>query len=203
MTERLLREQLSLKVEGYKLTTSMLLNVVLKAAVDKRSIEAVCEDLADVVDGNTLGEGLNGALRVEDLRQHEGEFNGALAACIPNELPRRGLEMAMDLHDEPYYGKSASVRAYTCRGEAQDGTTYFWRIATLYVIWRQVRITLALTYVLPKESLLSVVQRLLARQEALSFGCKVLYLDKGFCSGPIIRYLQRHTCLGPGSYPLS
>jgi hypothetical protein len=55
-TERLLHERLSLQVEGYKITTSMVLNVLLKAAVEKRSIEAVCADLGNVVDSNTLRE---------------------------------------------------------------------------------------------------------------------------------------------------
>src|SRR5215813_9721941 len=191
LTVRLLREQLSLAVNGYKITTSMLLNVLLKAAVEKRSIEAVCGDLVDVVDSNTLREALNQTLRVEDLRAHEAEFNAALAECIPAEMPRRGLEMVIDLHDEPFYGKSVDLQAYTCRGEAHDGTTYFWRIASLYVIWRQVRITLALTYVLPGESVLSIVQRLLTRREILGFRFKVLFLDKGFCNGEVIDYLQK------------
>jgi len=190
LTERLLREQLSLQVEGYKVTTSMVLNVLLKAAVEKRSIEAVCADLGDLVDSNTLREAVNRALTVDDLRQHEGEFNAALAACIPAQMPKRGLEMVIDFHDEPFYGKTEALQAYTCRGEAQDGTTYFWRIASLYVIWRGVRITLGLTYVLPKESTLSIVQRLLKRRTALGFRAKVLYLDKGFCSGDVIAYLQ-------------
>ena|SRR5271165_3092357 len=191
LTERLLREHLSLQVEGYKMTTSMVLNVLIKAAVERRSIEAVCEDLVDVVDGNTLREALNRELTVADLRQHETEFNAALAACIPVEMPRRGLEMACDLHDEPYYGKNEATRAYISRGEAKDSTTYFWRIATLYVIWRDVRITLAMTYVLPEESTLSILQRLMQRRASLGFRPKVLYLDKGFCCGPILQYLQR------------
>ncbi len=164
LTERLLREQLSLRTEGYKITTGMVLNVLLKAAIEKRSIEAVCADLADVVDGNTLREAVNRALTVEDLRQHEAEFNAALAACIPQEMPRRSLEMVIDFHDEPYYGKTEALQGYTCRGEAHEGTTHFWRIASLYVIWRGVRITLALTYVLPKESTLTILQRLLKGQ---------------------------------------
>jgi len=191
LTERLLREQLSLQVEGYKITTSMVLNVLLKAAVEKRSIEAVCDDLTDVVDSNTLREAVNRVLTVEDLHQHEAEFNAALAECIPSAMPRGGLEMAIDFHDEPFYGKSEALQAYTCRGEAHEGTTYFWRIASLYVIWRGVRITLALTYVLPKESGLDILQRLLKRGAALGFRAKVLYLDKGFCSGEIIGYLQK------------
>ena len=190
MCERLLREHLSMETEGYKVSTSMALNVLLTAAVEKRSIEAVCGDLVAVVDSNTLREALNRALTVDDLRQQEAEFNAALVECIPRQMPRAGLEMAIDFHDEPYYGKSEAVQAYTCRGEAHDGTTYFWRVATLSVMWRQVRLTLALTYVLPGESTLSIVQRLLNRREGLGIACKVLYLDKGFCSGDIIAYLQ-------------
>ena len=38
VSERLLREQLSMETEGYKITTSMVLNVLLKAAVEKRSL---------------------------------------------------------------------------------------------------------------------------------------------------------------------
>lgn len=191
LTERLLREQFSLQVEGYKITTSMVLNVLLKAAVEKRSIDAVCADLTNVVDSNTLREAVNRMLTVQDLQQHEGEFNAALAECLPAAMPRCGLEMAIDFHDEPFYGKSEALRAYTCRGEAQDGTTYFWRIASLYVMWRGVRTTLALTYVLPTESGLSILQRLLKRGVALGFRAKVLYLDKGFCTGDIIDYLQQ------------
>jgi hypothetical protein len=99
--------------------------------------------------------------------------------------------MVIDLHDEPFYGKTEALQAYTCRGEAHEGTTCFWRIASLYVIWRRVRLTLALTYILPQESLLSIVQRLLARRAALGFSFKVFYLDKGLCNGSVITYLQK------------
>ena len=195
LTERLLRKHLSIEMEGTKIRTEMVLNVLLKAAIERRSIEAVCADLVEVVDSNTLREALNRALTVEELRQHEAEFNEALADCVPSEMPRRGLEMAIDLHDEPFYGKSEELRAYTVRGEAREGTTHFWRIATLYVIWRGVRMTLALTYVLPQEETLSILRRLLNRQTDLGFRPKVLYLDKGFCSGKIIAYLQNEVKL--------
>jgi hypothetical protein len=191
LAEELLRKQLScVKTEGYKITTDMALNVLMKAAIEQGSIEAVCADLEDVVDGNTLREAINRSLKAEDLRQHEAQFNAALAECIPAPMPRLGLEMAIDFHNEPFYGKSQAMRDYTCRGEADDGTTYFWRIASLYVIWRGVRITLALTYVLPKASVLSVVKRLLERRKALGFRASVLYLDKGFCCAEVIQYLQ-------------
>lgn len=111
LAEKLLCDHRSIEVEGCKITTSMGLNVLLKAAVEKRSIEAVCADLGEVVDSNTLREAVNRTLRAEELRQHEAEFNAMLAACIPNMMPKQDLEMAIDFHDEPFYGQSKTLRA--------------------------------------------------------------------------------------------
>ena len=94
-------------------------------------------------------------------------------------------------HDEPFYGKTAELFTYTCSGRAKAGTTHFFRIASAYVIWREVRLTLALLYVLPEDDLPGVVERLLQRLGHLGLHATVLYLDKGFCSGEIIRSLQR------------
>jgi putative transposase len=82
------------------------------------------------------------------------------------------------------------LRAYAVRDQAKKGTTRFYRIASAYVIWRQVRLTLAVSYVLPEYDTLSVVQTLLHRLGCLGFHATVLYMDKGFCSGSVIQYLQ-------------
>ena len=57
-------------------------------------------------------------------------------------------------------------------------------------MWRQVRVTLALTYVLPEDDTVQVVQRLLERMQHLGFQPGVLYMDKGFCNGEVVTYLQ-------------
>jgi hypothetical protein len=64
-------------------------------------------------------------------------------------------------------------------------------MASAYVIWREVRLTLALTYVLPGDTLSAVVEKLLKQLRRVDLHATVLYLDKGFCSGEVIRYLQR------------
>jgi putative transposase len=193
MSETILREQLGMEVHGYKCTTAMVCNVLLKAAVEGISVESVCTDMdrQAVTGSNTIREHLNKLLRVEDLAQQEKAMNAALMSCIPTELPRQGREMALDYHDEPFYGKTVPLVHYACRGQAKEGTTHFYRLASLYVMWRQVRVTLALTYVLPQEETIKVVQRLVERMQQLGFRPGVLYLDKGFCSGPVIRYLQQ------------
>jgi len=185
-----MEKHLSLKTEGYRSTTHETFNLLLKAVAEGSSVEAVCADSCGVVDSNTLREQLNRALSVEELRQQEAEMNAALQATIPAGMPRGGLEVAIDTHDEPFYGKTAELLSYTRQGQAKAGTTHFFRIASAYVIWREVRLTLALTYVLPADDLLSVVKLLLARLTQVGIHASVLYLDKGFCSGEIIRYLQ-------------
>jgi hypothetical protein len=187
---RTMQNHLSLKTEGYRCTTEMTLSVLLKAAAQGSSIEAVCADLSGVADSNTVREQLNEALDVAELRHQEAEFNRALSSAIPPDMPRVGLEVAIDLHDEPFYGQSPELRTYTCKAQAKQGTSRFFRIASAYVIWREVRLTLGLTYVLPEDDLSQVVERLLQRLQQLGLHATVLYLDKGFCSGPVIRLLR-------------
>ncbi len=191
MAESVLRDYLNVNIDGYKWDTASVLNVLMKAAIDGQSVESMCADLTEVAGSNALREQLNAVLDVYDLRRHEVEMNAGLAACLPADLPRRGREMALDLHDEPFYGKTLELRTYACRGEASEGTTYFYRVASLYVMWRQVRLTLAVSYVLPEDSNLSIVHRLVQRMQQLGFGPSVLYADKAFCEGEIIAYLHK------------
>ena len=191
VVEQLLQDYLNMAIDGYKCDSRCVVNVLVKAAVEGQAIESVCKDLEVEVGSNTVREQLNALLDVYDLRRHECEMNAGLVGCIPKELPRRGREMALDFHDEPFYGKTPELRTYACRGEAKEGTTYFYRVASLYVMWRQVRVTLAITYVLPEDSNLSVVQRLTQRMQSLGYRPSVLYMDKEFCEGPIVRYLSQ------------
>jgi len=190
-TVNLLREHVKLDVAGYVCTTDMILDVVLKASAENSSIEAACNDLENVADSNTIREYLNAVLDVKELRQQENEMNAALAECIPEHMPRSRVEVAIDFHDEPFYGKQADLRKVTCSGQAKKGSSHFIRIATAYVIWRQVRLTLALRYVLPGETALDILKFLLDRLQTLGFQqILVLYLDKGFASTAVMNHLK-------------
>ncbi|MFZ1041371.1 MAG: hypothetical protein WCA79_13235, partial [Anaerolineales bacterium] len=165
------------------------MDVLLKASAECSSLEASCADLAEVADSNTICEYLNEAIEIKQLRQQEGQVNVALASCIPASMQREGIEIAVDFHDEPFYGKEEESRRVTVHGQAKKGTTHFIRIATAYVIWRQVHLTLAVRYVLPGETALESLQFLLERLKTLGFSSKVLYMNKGFTSTPILKYL--------------
>ncbi len=191
--EAVLSAELGLHAVGYKCDGALVINVLVAAAIQGGTLESVCQDLALAVDSNTLRAYLNRHLEASGLREQELAVNRSLSACIPAELPRGGCAMALDYHDEPFYGKDAELRAYACGGQAKDGTTRFYRIASLYVMWRQVRLTVALTYVLPEDSTAAVGQRLVERMRHLNLQPSVLYMDKGFCNGEVIRYLQQQS----------
>lgn len=55
-------------------------------------------------------------------------------------------------------------------------------------MWRQVRVTLALTYVLPEDSKRDDCATLVGADATRP---SVLYMDKAFCEGSIVRYLTR------------
>ena len=61
--ETLLREQLGLKRDGYKCTTSVVLNVVVKAAVERQTIERVCSELVVPVNSDTIRTQVKGGWR--------------------------------------------------------------------------------------------------------------------------------------------
>ena len=183
------QEHLPLEADGYISTSEMLYDVLMKAASEGISIDAACRDLEDSASGNRIRELLNGRLSVEQLSRHEDEINDALASRMPRQIEERGVEAAIDEHDEPFYGKTPSLQQYTVRSRAKQGTTHFFRICSLYVIYGQMRLTLAVAFVLPEEKMVSVASRLHQRVRALGVKMDVLYLDRGFCSGAVIAYL--------------
>ena len=184
------QEHLPLEANGYVCTSAMLYDVLMKAASENISIDAACRDLENSVSGNRMRELLNGQLSTEKLDLYEMQINEALASQLPHQLLSRPVEAAIDEHDEPFYGKTAELRAFTCRSKAKTGTSRFFRIISLYVIYREMRVTLAVAFVRPEDKTVAIVQRLLQCAERLRIKIKVLYMDRGFCSGPVISHLQ-------------
>jgi hypothetical protein len=182
---------LPLHAEGYVVTDAMIYDVLMKAALEGISLDAVCRDMEHSASGNAIREVINQRLEATQVRQYEADVNDALSARLPRALHKRTVEVAFDEHDEPCYGKSAALLAFARRSRAVQGTTRFFRIASAYIIYRQLRLTLAVTFVLPGDTPAEVVRRLHQRLVALTLRVRVLYLDRGFCGCAVIGYLQQ------------
>jgi putative transposase len=168
-----------------------LLNVLLGVAVNRSTLEAVCTDWATASDPETVRRYLNEQLCVEDLPELEQCLNAALRAEIPRRVWRQACDVAIDFHDRPYYGKQPQDEGLWVRGKARDGTTRFYRIATAYVMLNGLRVTLALRFVLPEMTVVSLLEDLLKslKKQGVQIAC--LFLDKGFASIAVMEYLTR------------
>ena len=188
-----LEHYFDLSADGYLCQTRDLWNILVSAAARCTYIETVCNDLSTAPDGNTVRGYLNEQLTPKVIRALQRDCNRALASQLPAWLRDHPKQVALDLHDEPYYGKDDDPddpECWICRGEARAGTTRFYRCATAYVMHRDVRFTLAVEFVHPGDDLIQVVKRLLRRVKALKIKVKRAYLDKGFCSIPVLRGLS-------------
>jgi putative transposase len=180
-----------LQVSGYECTAEIVFDVLVKAAVTGQTIEAVCNELGDMVDGETIRGYLNEQVRVDDMHRLEQQVNQALVAGLPRRIWKSKVEIAIDLHDEPFYGHNSGLLALTCGGKAHKGTTRFFRVATAYLIFKDMRLTLGLLFVRPEDEIPEIVAALLRRLRILGLRVKRLYLDKGFCSIPVLRHIEK------------
>ncbi len=180
-----------LQVSGYECTAETVFDVLVKAAVTGQTIETVCKDLDDMVDGETIRGYLNEQVRVDDMHSLEQQVNQALVAGLPRRIWKTKVEIAIDLHDEPFYGHSPELLELTCGGKAHKGTTRFFRVATAYLIFKDMRLTLGLLFVRPEDELSELVAALLRRLRILGLKVRRLYLDKGFCSIPVLRHIEK------------
>lgn len=165
-----LQAHLPLQAEGYKCTADDLLNILLTAAARQCTIESVCAELSSGPGAEAVRQYLNGQLTAERLPELEGNLNEALVAEVPKRLWRRAQDIAIDFHDRPYYGKTSQEEGLWVRSQAKDGTTHFYRIATAYVIQHGLRVTLALHFFLPSDSIVSVMKTLLERNCSITWG---------------------------------
>jgi len=187
------RRHIPLTANGYRCQTGDLWRLLLAAAARRTTMEAACADLTGAPDANTVRGYLTEQLPPPAIPELEQQCNNLLRSLIPPWLPARPQEIAVDFHDEPYYGcdDPDDPDNWICRGEARNGTTRFYRCATAYIMLHDVRLTLAIVFVKPKMDKVAILSRLLNAVRAAQISIKCLYADKGFCSIPVLRYLAR------------
>lgn len=165
-----------------------LFEVLLQAASERTSIEQASKSLRGVPQGNTQRYHLE---KFETMSSVQGQLNATLQSRLPRRLRKGKHRLAIDLHLLPYYGVASEAEApYILRSAAKSGTTRFYAYATLYVIRRHQRFTLAIHAVHRQDTWVAILTFLLAHVGELGFRINRLYLDRGFYSVPVIRWLK-------------
>jgi len=182
-----LLEHVSIDMQG-DCDEETVFTVLVRAASTHESIEHTAKTLETAPDGGTIRYHLE---KRQDMTAMEEEMNSALHSRLPGSLTTHAQRMAIDLNLQPYYGTpSPEELPYIYRSQAHDGTCSFYVYATCYVIRKGKRVTLALTPVRRDDLMVGIITRLLDRVTRLGVSIKRLYLDRGFYSVPVIRWLQ-------------
>jgi len=182
----------TLHINGRKCTAENVCEIILKAAAGQTSVNDVCDDLAGAPNGNTVLGQLHGALP-QDLSQLwrlEAQLNRTLVLNVPGRMLKVRCDAAIDLVLVPYHGEPAKDPEEVKRSVAREGTTHFHCYATVYMIYKDQRITLAMTFVRKSDTMLKLVRRLFKRLDAMGICIRKVYLDKGFYSIGVIRFLK-------------
>ena len=183
----ILSEHLDWETQG-AVSCTTLFEVLIWAASRGDSLEHASEMLEDVPSGNGIRYHLS---KLEDMSQLEAQLNQTLQAKLPSQIVNRRQRLAIDLHLIPDYGKASDVEGrYLYRSAAKSGTTRFFAYASVYVIRAQQRVTLAVHAVPQGETRVATLTYRLSAIEPLRVNVQRLYLDRGFFSVPVIRWLQ-------------
>ncbi len=191
-TIKTLQQTFGLSADGYVCHTEDLYQILASAAARRSTMEATCNDFLNGPDSNTVRGYLTAQLAPLAIQDLERQCNRGLAKRWPHWLYSQPLEVAADLHDEPYYGAydEQDPDQWVLKGQKQRGTRHCYRCATLFVVRHQVRLTLAVVFVHPDEDLVAILQKLLKIVRARGLHLARLYADKGFCSIAVLQYLR-------------
>lgn len=186
----LLSRHLGLADFGRTCPVKTLLAVWLLAAARRLSLSASTDQLSQAPSDETVRKAT--LAQLPSMRELEGQLNAALCDRLPTSLRRRRLIWAIDLTEKPYYGKSQGIGRQLRHRKPKQGTTKFHVFASLYVVHRGERFTLAVTYVWHSDTLPAVLARLIGQARRRGFLPRFLLLDREFYNLDVVQFLQSH-----------
>jgi hypothetical protein len=175
---------------GWRCTQAVVLNIVLRAAARCISVSAACRDLS----GGPSDQAVMTALREElpkTLSVLERRVNEALTWDLPHAMRRRAWEVAIDWHLSPYYGQPHRSRNELYYGKPRQGTKKFHAYASACILSHGHRYTVALTWVRRHDSMVAVLERLVARMRKMGLKTRRMLLDAAFFNVAVVNFLQQ------------
>lgn len=165
----------------------LLARLLILAASLKGSLSGVRRGTGPGPSAETVRQALHA--QGSDVEQLNGRLVAGFHAQFPARLRKRAWQIAFDLHLRPYYGdrqRTPGVRG----GQAKAGTKWFWTYASGVIVEHGHRWTVALTPVRAGDLPEAILERLLAQIEQAGLKIRLLLLDRGFDSAPVIQVLH-------------
>nr|MDJ0678156.1 ISH3 family transposase [Calothrix sp. MO_167.B42] len=136
-----LTEHISIDTQGNCKETD-LFNILVAAASKADTIENTASILKNSCSGRNIRYHLN---KFKNFQELETQLNRALRSKLPRRIKKRKLKLAIDLNLIPYYGNpTKEEQDYIYRSQAKNGTCSFYAYASLYIIAKNKRLTIAI-----------------------------------------------------------
>lgn len=182
-----LTEHIPITTQG-KCSQQTIFEILIRAASQKDSIENTTKVIKNVPTSNDIRYHLE---KYESLASLESDLNQAIQSRLPDGIRSSRQKIAIDLNLIPYYGEPTPEEApFIYRSQAKNGTCSFYAYASLYVIKKDKRVTLAVKVVRQQDTSVAILTYLLALIDPLKLRIERLYLDRGFFCVPVIRWLK-------------
>jgi len=187
----IVRPHLPLDLKKTRITADELIAVLGYSSANRLSIDAACHELKQAPSANRLREVLLDALpgRPTLQRAFNKMFRCQLPCCLLKG--KRPYNIALDLTLIPYHGECYEKENEIVRSQAKSGTTHFHGYATISIVHDKRRYVVALRFIEKGEDLKEIVTWLLKRLKTLGIRIKRAFFDKGFCSIPVLKVLQK------------
>lgn len=172
-----LDEVIKCLVENFSIETQgacdqqALFEILVKAASSGDSIENTAKILKNIPTANDIRYHLS---KINNFEELETQINQALKSRIPLGIKKGYLRIAIDLNLIPYYGQPKKEELpYIYRSQAKSGTCSFYAYATLYVITKSKRVTLAIRGIRWVDTSVAIITYLLAELDSLKINIKI------------------------------
>ncbi|MBN4004271.1 MAG: ISH3 family transposase, partial [Nostoc sp. LPT] len=182
-----LAENVPIKTQG-NCEQKNIFEILIRAATQRDSIENTTKVLKNVPTSNDIRYHLE---KYSDITSLEEDLNKALQSRLPDGIRQGQQKIAIDFNLIPYYGEPSPAEApFIYRSKAKSGTCSFYAYATLYVIKKNKRVTLAIKAVRQQDTKVALITYLLGLIEPIKLKIERLYLNREFFCVPVIRWLQ-------------
>ncbi|WP_229391959.1 ISH3 family transposase [Methanosarcina sp. DH2] len=176
-----------LKING-SLTSEDIIRTVVSLAVDKSSVHSVSKQYSAVACETSLRYHLK-KLNMDELILSNEKI--LLQNPLKTLKTGKSYEFAIDLTNDPYYGKTdSSKEKYVIRSQAKKSTNSFYSYISLYITNKNERFTVSVLPVEKKKPMVEYLSYFLYLIKRLNFKIKVLCLDREFYSIDVFEFLQ-------------
>lgn len=185
---------LGMVLSNVKYTEFWFLLIPFFAGMHETSVEQGITLLKELAQKPPSADAVLKKLEPLDVEDIEAVVNNYLYQSLKQHPRFRGKKktkkttLAIDLHDEPYYGDSQSE--YVITGKRKEGTNRFFRFATAYVCEDGYRYNLAVKMVKKRDKVAEIALKLIEQaQRLVKIGLAVL--DGGFYDTNLVKELDR------------